>query len=165
MRSAFAEIRCFLAQVSFASINASVLGWRFKRDMTGGVISMVFDKALDGFTPYDLAVRTWGLVQGRLELSELFSKSLGASMRCLQEVNDTNVVLLLNLANGGDGTALRVLFLATFVKVDWGFAVLFQSVDRALFEVRSSVECEDQWINVQMWCVERSACVFLTLQC
>lgn len=90
-------------------------------------------------------------MQGRLEFTKLFSESLGASMRCLQVVNDSNVVLLANFANDSHANALRVLCLVTFVKVDCGFAVVFQSVDRTLFEVQDSVECEDQWLDIQLW--------------
>lgn len=147
----FADIQRFLNGDSYVSTNTSVFGWRDKREMTGSVVKIALEKKLDGFTPFDLGLQTWQLLQGQLLLTELFSESLGASTHCLQVINDTNAVLLTNFANDGQKNALRALFLGTFVKVDWGYAVLFQSFDRKQFEVQTSVECEGQWMDVNLW--------------
>lgn len=136
---------------SFISTNTNVLGWSDKRELTGSVVKIALEKVLDGFTPLDLGLKTWKLLQGELLLSELFSESLGASIQCLQVVNDSNVVLMINFANHGQKSALRTLFLGTFAKVDWGYAVLFQSIDRKQFEVQTSIECEDEWMNINLW--------------
>lgn len=158
-RSIFADIQEFLTRDSYVSTNSSVFGWRDKREMTGSVVKIALEKKLDGFTPFDLALRTWQLLQGQLLLTELFSESLGASTQCLQVINDTNMVLLANFTNHGQKSSLRALFLGTFVKVDWGYAVLFQSFDRKQFEVQTSVECEGEWMDVNLWSAHCAAAV------
>lgn len=150
-RANFASIKLFLERESYISTNSAVFGWRDKRRMTGRSIQMTLDKVLSGFSPFDLAVKTWRLLQGQFDYNKLFSASLGSSIQCLQTVNDTNMVLQHNFASIDDFGPFHALYLATMVKIDWGYAVLFQSIDRAKFEVKTNEKCEDRWLDVHMW--------------
>lgn len=149
-RSTFAEIQEFMARDSYVSTNASVLGWRDRREMADGVIRMALGKTLDGFTPFDLALGTWRLLQGKPDLADLFSPALGVTIRCLQVVNDTNVVMLNHFASVDGNSSLRAVYLATLIEIDYGYAVLFQSLDLGQFEVRTAVESEGQWIDIHI---------------
>lgn len=152
-RSTWAEIERFLDNDALVSTNASVLGWRDMRELVGCVIRMALGKDFEGVNPFDLGLKTWQLFQNSFEFAELFSPGIGTTIQCLQVVNDSNVVLLNNFASVDGNGSFRSLYLATFVKVDDGFAVLYQSIDRAKFEVQTSVECEDQWLEIHLRCV------------
>lgn len=150
-RFIYGDIQCFLSKDSHVSTHGSVLGWCDKREMVGSTIKMSFEKVLDGVSPFDLALRTWQLIQNHDEHAKLFSASLGASIRCLQVVNDTNAVLFSNFTSVDGHGSFRSLYLVTFVKIDFGFAVLLQSVDRSQFEVQTSIECEHEWLELHLW--------------
>lgn len=149
----YAELQSFLSRDSYVTTNLSVLGWRDKREIEGSMVRMALEKDLDGFTAFNLALKTWRMMQGDCDYAKLFSPSIGATIECLQKVNDTNLILLNTFSTVGQVGCVRVIYLASLIKIPGGFAVLFQSFDRTKFEVKIDAAVQNQWMDIHTRCV------------
>lgn len=151
VRWSYASIQRFVQSQSFTSTNSGVFGWRDRRRLNGSVMEMLLQKQLYGFTPLELALETWKLLQGKIEFTKLFSPALGATMQCVQVINDTNMVIYNHFASVRDQGSFQVLYLASLVKIDHGYATLFQSVDRSRFIFKDEAPSGCKWLDLHRW--------------
>lgn len=143
---------------AFVSTNTSLFGWRDRRQIVGHEIRISLQKVIHDHTPLELFLRAWKMLSAPSEFAQLYSASVGFHVRCIQTVDDSNVVYYGRFPAPDPSVSFHCLFLLSRLRVKNGYATLYQSIDSSRFIRRPGSHTEqDQatelWIDVKMWCV------------
>lgn len=153
----YSDIRRVLSRHMSCKATDSVFGWHSRRLMDGDRLHLSLQKVVTGTTSLELALKTWGLLQGSIEFSELFSPALHTRMQSVQVISDSNMILYDYFDSHAPNGPLHCVYLASLMKIANGHAILFQSIDRALLRLTGLAPEEfndpEHWMDLSTWCV------------
>lgn len=149
-------IQRFLRDRSCVTSQGSVFGWCDRRQMDDFEAKICLQKVVYGFTPFELSLRTWAMMGSPKEYPSFFSASLVTTMRCIQALDENNVVLYARFESEEQHTLFNSLFLFSRLRIKNGYATLLQSVDRSHFTrvAPTGSSVAEQWIDISMWYVD-----------
>lgn len=153
--NSYTEICEFMVNQESTTTGAGIFGWHDRRAIEHDHLNYSMYKLIPGKTPAELCQRSWNLYSAAEGLASLYPATWNVKLRCLQTIDDDNVILHRAFLNSDAGICLQSLFLVSRFQTENGFAIVFRSINQShLVEDELApefAECEKQWLDVYTW--------------
>lgn len=155
--SVYSDVRRVLSRhMSFKGTD-SVFGWHSRRFMDDNKLHLSLQKTIPDTSSLELALKTWALLRGPIQFSELFSPILNIRIQNVHIINESNMILYDRFDSLEPNGRLHCVYLASMMKIDNGHVMLFQSIDRSHVRMTGQAPVDfnlpEHWMRICTWCV------------